>query len=307
MNPDPSTHPPTPSQIITRPTVKIALACRSGASVESFRAEEIDAVKTDEGVREIYPRMVAFERICYEAKIQFPLTELMTGESCLLENAEHDGWGSQGLVGKPHSSTAPISSSSSWEFYQKTAGIQNIINIETNAASEAPASSPSPPPPLPTTTSTSPSLPPPRAPTIITSNNNRGRGGNGTGGSLGGTSGSKATSQSLVASAKAGSATGYARSMSLARQSEVLNTPLYRAPTVINHSSRHQMSRRDEKDNDNNHNSNNHNSNNQIEISYDDDDSNHYNTNLDHDINMSSSMIPPPTPPPIPPPPPPKH
>ena len=60
---------------------------RGGLNVNHLSTSELDEIKNDEGVKEVFSAMKAFEAICDRAKIKFPVDHLEKGWTELNEEA----------------------------------------------------------------------------------------------------------------------------------------------------------------------------------------------------------------------------
>ena len=73
---------------LKRPNVQLALQMWGGENVNiELTPDQLEDIKFDEGVIRIYPRMKAFEKVCDDARIKFPVDHLIAHQTELSEEA----------------------------------------------------------------------------------------------------------------------------------------------------------------------------------------------------------------------------
>jgi len=79
---------PTTQQLLKGPKVRLALECwGSGEAAQRLTNEQLEAIKWDEGVIELYPALKEFEVTCERARIPFPVDAILAGHTELPEPA----------------------------------------------------------------------------------------------------------------------------------------------------------------------------------------------------------------------------
>jgi hypothetical protein len=74
-------------QHLEMPLVKLALDIWGGKDASHLKESDLDAIRMDPGVLEIYPQMKAFEAVCDKYKIGFPVDHILAGKTELSEEA----------------------------------------------------------------------------------------------------------------------------------------------------------------------------------------------------------------------------
>jgi hypothetical protein len=75
-------------ELLKTAKVKVALACWGGSSAAQQLSEaELESVRTDPGVIELFPKLKEFESVCDRAKIRFPVDHIEAGWTELSEDA----------------------------------------------------------------------------------------------------------------------------------------------------------------------------------------------------------------------------
>ena len=78
---------------LTRPLVRLALDCWSGASISHLNESEMEAIKNDPGVLSIYDSLKEFEKVCDEFKLPFPIDHLIASATELSKEAVEYAYG----------------------------------------------------------------------------------------------------------------------------------------------------------------------------------------------------------------------
>ena len=78
---------------LNRPFVKIALDCWGGEHIDHYTEAQLHDCRHDEGVVRVYDRLRAFEHICDEAAVKFPIDHLTLRLSELSEEAVKYSYG----------------------------------------------------------------------------------------------------------------------------------------------------------------------------------------------------------------------
>ena len=78
--------------------VKLALNGWAGEDLSELTPEQLEGIKWDPGVIEVYPRLKEFEALCELKKVKFPIEHIQERKSCLSKTAVIESFGVEYLT-----------------------------------------------------------------------------------------------------------------------------------------------------------------------------------------------------------------